>query len=168
LPVATHPFLFLTRSPLDLEREDAKMHKMACSLGLGLFLAGCGAGDRCTAPAEPNLVAVKDLSLVDKANALGVPPDRVPDQPKSASSYGALISGVNDNAEAQSVYETYVARKNDVLKQNYCVENEAYKARAMKDEMSTVSHAVMATCHSDDEQAALAAILKYRNCASGH
>lgn len=136
-------------------------------LGLGLMLAGCGVRDRCTAPAEPKLLSIKDMSLVDKANALGVPPDHVPDEPKSASSYGALISGVNDNAQAQSVYESFVAQKNAALSRDYCVQNEAYKARSMKDDMSTTAHAVMATCHSDDEQAALAAILKYRNCAAG-
>jgi hypothetical protein len=151
-----------------LEREEQKMHKAAWILGLSLALAGCGARDRCTAPAEPKLMTVKDMSLDDKANALGVPPERVPGEPKTASSYGALMAGVNDNAQAQSVYETYVARKNAALRGDICVESEAYKARTMKDEMSSVAHAVMGTCHSDDEQAALAAILKYRNCAAGH
>jgi hypothetical protein len=144
------------------------MHKAAWILGLGLVLAGCGARDRCTAPVEPKLMAVKDMSLDDKANALGVPPERVPSEPKTASSYGALMAGVNDNAQAQSVYEDYVARKNAALRGNYCVENEAYKARTMKDEMGSVARAVMGTCHSEDEQAALATVLKYRNCAAGH
>ena len=143
------------------------MHKAAWILGLSLVLAGCGARDRCTAPTEPKQMAIKDMSLDDKADALGVPPERVPGEPKAASSYGALMAGMSDNAQAQSVYETYVGRKNAALKQDYCIANEAYKARTMKDEMSSVAHAVMGTCHSADEQAALAAVLKYRNCAAG-
>ena len=144
------------------------MHKSVCILGLSVILAGCGGGDRCTAPPAPKEMAVKDMSLADKANALGVPPDQVPDQPKSASSYNALLAGAADNDAAQSRYQDYVARKNAALRDQYCVENESYKARKMTDEMSSLSHAVMATCHTDDEQAVLAALLKYRNCAAGH
>jgi hypothetical protein len=140
---------------------------LGLNLVLSLVLAGCGARDRCTAPAEPKPMTVKDMSLDDKANALGVSPERVPGEPKAASSYGALMAGVNDNAQAQSAYEDYIARKNAALRGNYCVENEAYKARTMKDEIISLAHAVMGTCHGDNEQAALAAVLKYRNCAAG-
>jgi hypothetical protein len=144
------------------------MPKTFYLLALPLVLAACGPRDRCVAPPAPTPIAVKDMSLVDKANALGVPPDRVPDQPKSASSYGALLAGAADNERAQSVYEAYVDRQNAALKSRYCVETEAYKARGMKDEMNSLAHAVMATCQSQDEGAALAAILRYRNCATGH
>ena len=143
------------------------MHRTIGIVGLSMLLAGCGGGDRCTAPPAPKTLAVKDMSLADKANALGVPPDQVPSEPKSAASYGALMAGASENAAAQSEYEAWVARKNAVLTGDYCVDNEAYKARKMTDEMSSLAHAVMATCHSDDEQQALAAILKYRNCAAG-
>jgi hypothetical protein len=144
------------------------MRKPACLLALGLVLAACGPRDRCVAPPPPTLITVKGLSLVDKANALGVPPSRVPAEPKSASSYDALIGGMNENSHAQSVYETFVDRKNAVLKREACVQNEAYKARSMKDEMGTLARAVAATCQADDEQAVLAALLKYRNCAAGN
>ena len=143
------------------------MRKSLGLLGLAIALAACGPRDRCTAPAQPGLMAVKDMSLVDKANALGVPPDHVPEEPKSASSYSALLASASDNAHAQSVYDAYVARKNAAFRVQYCVDNEAYKARSMKDEMSSVAHAVMTTCQSQDEGAALAAVLKYRNCAAG-
>src|SRR3954470_4440228 len=144
------------------------MYKAPVVLALSLVLTACGGRDRCTAPPQPRPLTLSTMSLTDKADALGVPPSQVPDQPKSASSYNALIAGANDNARAESVYESYLARKNAALKQNYCTENEAYKARGMKDEMSTVAHAVMATCGGQDESAALAAVLKYRNCALGH
>ncbi len=144
------------------------MTKTLAILGLSLVLTACGGRDRCTAPPQFKPMTLSAMSLTDKADALGVPPSQVPDQPKSASSYNALIAGVNDNAQAESVYESFLARKNAALKQNYCIENEAYKARAMKDEMSTVAHAVMATCGGQDESAALAAVLKYRNCALGN
>jgi len=133
-----------------------------------LILAACGPEDRCEAPAMPKLLTVNDMSLVDKANALGVPPDRVPVETKTAASYGALVAGANDSAEANSVYESFVDRKNAVVKQDYCVANEAYKARGMTDEMSTVARAVTATCKSGDEPAVLAVILRYRNCATGN
>ena len=133
-----------------------------------LVLAGCGPHDRCTVPLQPKPMSVADMSLDDKANALGVSPSQVPSEPKSANTYGALMSGLNDNAHAQSVYQSFVDHKNAALRQQYCVENEAYKARGMKDEMGTIGHAVMATCHSDDEAAVLALLLKYRNCASGN
>jgi hypothetical protein len=133
-----------------------------------LALAGCGPHDRCTVPPQPKLMSLADMNLDDKANALGVPPSRVPGEPRSASSYGALMSGLNDNAQAQSAYQSFVDHKNAALRQQYCLENEAYKARGMKDEMSTIGRAVMATCHSDDEEAVLAVLLKYRNCASGN
>jgi len=137
-------------------------------LALSLMLTACGARDRCTVPPEFKPLTVANMSLTDKADALGVPPSQVPDQPKAASSYNALIAGAQDNAQAQSVYDSYLTRKNAVLKENACVESEAYKARAMKDDMNTLAHAVMATCQSNDDGAALAALLKYRNCAAGH
>jgi hypothetical protein len=149
-----------------LERKGIEMRKIL--LFSLLALAACGPHDRCIAPPQPKLMSLADMSLDDKANALGVPPAQVPGQPKSASSYGALMSGLNDNAEAQSVYASFIDHKNAALRQQYCVENEAYKARGMKDDMGTISHAVMATCRSDDEASVLALLLKYRNCASGN
>jgi hypothetical protein len=144
------------------------MRKILIFPALALVLAACGPHDRCVLPPQPKLMAVADMNLDDKANALGVPPSRVPGAPRSANSYGALMSGLNDNEEAQATYQSFVDHKNAALRQQYCLENEAYKARGMKDEMSTISHAVMATCHSDDEAAVLALLLKYRNCASGN
>ncbi len=143
------------------------MRTMLFFPALALLLAGCGARDVCKAPAEPKMMTVGQMTLVDKANALGVAPDRVPDQPKAASSFGALMSGLNENERAQAEYQLFVDHKNAALRQQYCVENEAYKARGMKDEMRSIAQAVMATCHSDDEAATLAMVLKYRNCASG-
>jgi hypothetical protein len=133
-----------------------------------LSLAACGPRDRCTAPVQPKLMSVADMSLDDKANALGVPPSQVPGPPRSASSYGALMAGMTDNAHAQSIYQSFVDSRNDGLRQQYCVENESYKARTMKDEMGSIAHAVMATCHENDEAATLATVLKYRNCAQGN
>jgi hypothetical protein len=144
------------------------MGRTAILLGTALLLAGCGARDRCTAPAQAKQMSVADMSLDDKANALGVPPEQVPAPPKSAPSYGALVSGLNDNEAAQSRYQTYVDHKNAALGQEYCLDNEAYKARGMKDELNSIAHAVMATCHSDDEAGAEAIILKFRNCAAGN
>lgn len=133
-----------------------------------LPLAACGRRDVCQAPSAPKPMAVADLSLDQKADILGVPPGRVPADPKSAPSFGALMAGASEYAEAQGAYERYVARRNAGSGAGFCVENEAYKARAFKDELGSVAHAVMATCHSDDEPAALAAVLKYRNCAAGN
>ena len=143
------------------------MRKAIFLLGLGILLSACGPRDRCVAPSAPKPMTAKDLTLIDKANILGVPPSQVPGDPKAASSYGALMTGVNDNAAAQSAYDTFLEHRNATLQQGYCAENEAYKARGMKDEMNTLGRAIMATCHSDDEQAVLAAVLKYRNCAAG-
>jgi hypothetical protein len=144
------------------------MGKTLILCGMALFLAGCGARDRCVAPIQPKPMSVADMSLDDKANVLGVPPEQVPGAPKAASSFGALMSGLNDNAEAQSRYQSFVDHKNAALQQQYCVENEAHKARGMKDELSSIAHAVLATCHGDDEAAAEATVLKYRNCAAGN
>jgi len=119
-------------------------------LFLTLILAACGGSDRCEAPKQPAKLAAKDLTLVQKADALGVPPSRVPAD-------GALPE-----------YEDYVTRINDSAEAEYCVENEAFKARAMKDEMATVARAVAATCKVSREEPVLATVLKYRNCASGH
>ncbi|HEY8255631.1 MAG TPA: hypothetical protein VIG39_13370, partial [Rhizomicrobium sp.] len=105
---------------------------------------------------QPKLIAVKDMSREQKADALGVPPERVPTGP------------VTDSPEALAAYDAYVARHNDALQVGYCVDNEAYKARNMKDEMNTVAHAVMATCKEGAEADTLATVLKYRNCAAGN
>ena len=118
-------------------------------LTLTLALAACGGSDRCEAPKQPAKLAAKDLTLVQKADALGVPPSRVPAD-------GSLPE-----------YEDYVTRINDSAEAEYCVENEAFKARAMKDEMATVARAVAATCKVSREEPVLATVLKYRNCASG-
>ena len=122
----------------------------AFPLLLTLVLAACGGSDRCEAPKQPARLAVKDLTLVQKADALGVPPSRVP------------ADG------AQPEYEDYVTRINDSAEAEYCVENESYKARAMKDDRATVARAVAATCKVSREEPILATVLKYRNCASGH
>ena len=50
----------------------------------------------------------------------------------------------------------------------YCMDNEAYKARNMKDEMSTMAHAIMATCKEGAEGDTWRRCLKYRNCAAGN
>ena len=144
------------------------MGKALILCGITLLLAGCDPRDRCVAPVQPRQMSVADMSLDDKANVLGVAPERVPGAPRSAPSYGALMSGLNDNAQAQSEYQSFVDHKNAALREQFCVENEAYKARSMKDELSGIAHAVMATCHSGDEAAAEATVLKYRNCAAGN
>ena len=82
---------------------------------------------------------------------MGVPPSQVP-----------------PDAVTSPAFDAYVARHNDAVQTGYCVDNEAYKARAMKDEMSMVAHAVMATCHEGAEADTLATVLKYRNCATGN
>ena len=120
------------------------------------LLAACGPSDRCEAPPQPKLIAAKDMSREQKADALGVPPERVPPGP------------VTESPEALAAYDAYVARHNDALQVGYCVDNEAYKARNMKDEMNTVAHAVMATCREGAEADTLATVLKYRNCAVGN
>jgi hypothetical protein len=119
------------------------------------LLAACGPSDRCEAPPQPKLIAAKDMSREQKADALGVPPERVP-------------AAGTDGPEALAAYDAYVARHNDAVQVGYCVDNEAYKARNMKDEMNTVAHAVMATCKEGAEADTLATVLKYRNCAAGN
>ena len=90
-----------------------------------ICLAACGPRDRCTAPVQPKLMSVADMSLDDKANALGVPPYQVPGPPGRQAPTGALMSGMNDNAHAQSVYQSFVDSRNDGLRQQFCVENES-------------------------------------------
>jgi hypothetical protein len=116
-----------------------------------LAVAACGPRDTCEAPPQPKLLSVKDLTLVQKADAMGVPPSQVP-----------------QDAVGGPAFDDYVARHNDALRVGYCVDNEAYKARAMKDDMSVVAHAVMATCKESSEPDTLATVLKYRNCATGN
>jgi hypothetical protein len=124
---------------------------------LSLGLAACGPRDSCEVPVQPKLLSVNDMSREQKANALGVPPDRIPvDQPAAES------------PASQSAYAAYVDEHNRAVQTGFCVDNEAYKARGMKDEMSTVAHAVMATCHEGAEADTLATVLKYRNCATGN
>ena len=88
---------------------------------------------------------------MQKADAMGLPPSRVP-----------------QDAVAAPAFDAYVARHNDAARMGYCVESEAYKARAMKDEMSSVARAIMATCKEGNEADTLATVLQYRNCAAGH
>ena len=45
-----------------------------------LMLSACGSGDGCEAPTKPALLNAKNLSREQRANALGVPPDRVPQE----------------------------------------------------------------------------------------
>jgi hypothetical protein len=134
------------------------MHKLwICLPVLSLGLAACGPRDSCEVPVQPKLLSVNDMSREQKANALGVPPDRIP-----------VESPVAESPGAQSAYAAYVDEHNRAVQTGFCVDNEAYKARGMKDEMSTVSHAVMATCHEGAEADTLATVLKYRNCATGN
>ncbi len=116
-----------------------------------LAVAACGPSDRCEAPPQPKLLAVNDLTLVQKADAMGVPPSQVP-----------------EDAVGGPAFDAYISRHNDAVQVGYCVDNEAYKARNMKDEMGTVARAVMATCKVSNESDALAVVLKYRNCATGN
>lgn len=105
----------------------------------------------CQAPAQPRLITVAGLTTDQKADAMGIPPAQVP-----------------PDAVGGPAFDDYVARHNDAARTGYCVENEAYKARAMKDEMGNVAKAIMATCHEGAEPDTLATILKYRNCAAGN
>lgn len=116
-----------------------------------LAVTACGPSDSCEVPPQPKTLAVKDLTLVQKADAMGVPPSQVP-----------------EDAVGGPAFDEYVARHNEAARVGYCMENEAYKARAMKDEMATLARAIMATCKVPSEPDALAMVLKYRNCASGN
>ena len=116
-----------------------------------LAVAACGPTDRCEAPPQPKLLSAANLTLVQKADAMGVPPSQVP-----------------QDAVSSPAFDEYVARHNDAVQVGYCVDNEAYKARAMKDEMSSVARAVMATCKEGNEADTLATVMKYRNCAVGN
>jgi hypothetical protein len=116
-----------------------------------LTVAACGPSDRCEAPPQPKLLSAANLTLDQKADAMGVPPSQVP-----------------QDAVGGPAFDAYVGRHNAALQVGYCVDNEAYKARAMKDEMSTVARAVMATCKESNEPDTLATVLKYRNCAVGN
>jgi len=116
-----------------------------------LTLTACGPSDRCEAPPQPKLLSVANLTLDQKADAMGVPPSQVP-----------------QDAVGGPAFDAYVGRHNAAVQVGYCVENEAYKARVMKDEMSTVARAVMATCKESNEADTLATVLKYRNCAAGN
>ncbi|HJT44398.1 MAG TPA: hypothetical protein VJ750_12970 [Rhizomicrobium sp.] len=127
------------------------MHKYWILLPV-LAVAACGrSGDRCEAPSQPKLLAVKDLTLEQKADAMGLPPSQVP-----------------RDAVGGPAFDRYVAGHNDAVRLRYCVDNEAYKARHMKDEMSSVARAIMATCRVGNEPDVLATVLKYRNCAIGN
>ncbi|HYJ36899.1 MAG TPA: hypothetical protein VEV64_12110 [Rhizomicrobium sp.] len=123
---------------------------------IALGLAACGPSDKCEVPVKPALLDAKHLSREQRANALGVPPDRVPQE------------AVTESPGALAAYEDYVSRHNDAAQAGYCLDNEAYKARNMKDEMSSIARAIMATCRTGDEGGAMAAVLKYRNCANGN
>jgi len=116
-----------------------------------LAVAACGPSDTCEVPPQPKLLKVSELTLVQKAGAMGVPPSQVP-----------------ENAAGGPAFDEYVARHNDAVQVGYCVDNEAYKARKMSDEMGTVARAVMATCKVSNESDVLATVLKYRNCATGN
>jgi hypothetical protein len=116
-----------------------------------LAVAACGPSDRCEVPSQPKLLSVANLTLDQKADAMGVPPSQVP-----------------QDAVGGPAFDAYVGRHNAAVQVGYCVDNEAYKARAMKDEMSTVARAVMATCKESNEPDTLATVLKYRNCAAGN
>jgi hypothetical protein len=116
-----------------------------------LAVAACGPSDTCEVPPQPKLLKVSELTLVQKADAMGVPPSQVP-----------------ENAVGGPAFDEYVARHNDAVQVGYCVDNEAYKARKMSDEMGTVAGAVMATCKVSNESDVLATVLKYRNCATGN
>ena len=116
-----------------------------------LGLAACGPSDRCEAPPEPKLLSAKNLTLVQKADAMGIPPAQVP-----------------QDAVSSPAFDDYVARHNDGVRVGYCVDREAYKARMMKDEMNSVARAIMATCKESNEPDTLATVLKYRNCAAGN
>ena len=122
-----------------------------CFLLPVLAVAACGPSDRCEAPPQPALLSAASLTQDQKADAMGIPPSQVP-----------------PDAVSSPAFDEYVARHNDALQVGYCVENEAYKARGMKDEMRTVAHAVMATCKEGNESDTLATVLKYRNCAVGN
>jgi hypothetical protein len=132
------------------------MHKHWILLS-AFALAACGkqstasGTDICQAPPQPQLITVAGLTTDQKADAMGVPPSRVP-----------------PDAAGGPDFDAYVARHNDAARTGYCVENEAYKARAMKDEMSSMARAIMATCHEGAEPDTLATVLKYRNCAAGN
>jgi hypothetical protein len=119
-------------------------------------LSACGPSDSCEVPAKPTLLDAKHLSREQRANALGVPPERVPQE------------AVTESPGALAAYDEYVSRHNDAVQIGYCLDNEAYKARNMKDEMSSLARAIMATCKVGAEGEALAAVLKYRNCAIGN
>jgi hypothetical protein len=120
------------------------------------LLAACGPSDRCEAPPQPKLISVKDMTREQRANALGVPPERIPTE------------AVTESPGTLAAYDAYVARHNDALQLGYCVDNEAYKARTMKDEMGSVAHAIMATCKESAQDDTLATVLRYRNCAAGN
>jgi hypothetical protein len=121
-----------------------------------LALTACGPSDKCEVPVKPALLDAKHLSREQRANALGVPPDRVPQE------------AVAESPAALQAYDDYVSRHNDAAQVGYCIDNEAYKARNMKDEMSSIARAIMATCKIGDEGGAMSAVLKYRNCAIGN
>ena len=125
-------------------------------IAIALTLSACGPSDKCEVPIKPALWDAKHLSREQRANALGVPPDRVPQE------------AVTESPGALAAYEDYVSRHNDAAQAGYCLDNEAYKARNMKDEMSSIARAIMATCRTGGEGGAMAAVLKYRNCANGN
>lgn len=125
-------------------------------LAIALGLSACGPSDRCEAPPQPTLLDAKHLSREQRANALGVPPERVPQE------------AVTESPASLQAYADYVARHNDAVRTGYCVDNESYKVRNMKDDMRTLAHAIMATCKESAEDDTLATVLKYRNCAAGN
>ena len=89
-----------------------------CLPVLALGLSACGPRDTCEAPAQPKLLKVGELSREQKANALGVPPDRIPTE-----------TPVAESPASQAAYAAYVEEHNHAVQTGYCVDNEAYKAR---------------------------------------
>ena len=123
---------------------------------LAIVVTACGPSDHCEAPSQPTLLDASKLSREERANALGVSPERVPRE------------AVTESPASLQAYAEYTARHNDAVRTGYCVENESYKARNMKDDMRTLAHAIMATCKEGAEDDTLATVLKYRNCAAGN
>jgi hypothetical protein len=156
LPIrCLRPNFFPGRYDPDLELPEVITMRHFWIVPAFSLLAACGPSDRCEAPPQPKLISVKTMSREQKADALGVPPERVPTEP------------VTDSPGALAAYDAYVARHNDAVQVGYCVDNEAYKARNMKDEMNTVARAIMATCKEGAEADTLATVRRYRNCAVG-
>ncbi len=93
-----------------------------------LALSACGPSDSCGVPAKPVLLSAKNLSREQRANALGVPPERVPQE------------AVTESPAALQAYDDYVGRHNDAAQLSYCIDSEGSQYEGRNEQPGPCHH----------------------------